>query len=454
MSPQLGLFGAIGIIVGSMIGSGIFRSPAAIATQVPRTLPFMVVWVGAGIVVLCGVLTYAELASRFSRTGGVFIYIREAFGPLPAFLFGWTEMTVIRASGLAATATVVAEYTLRLGGIVNNSAVHYVAALAIILVGAFNFIGIKFGSMVQNVTAGFKCAALLSLCMACFLVRPRVPVPAVSVPPLRGPITPTAIVLALVAALWVYDGWADLTFVSGEIKRPEWTVPVALVVGMVAVMAVYIVANLSYISLLTMDQIARAPLVAADAAYSILGSRGVTAISIATAVSAFGALNGSMMTGSRIFFAMAEEGLFFSVLAAVHPRFKTPSVAIVLATVLGVAFALAQSFEGAAAIFILAIWPFYGLAASAIYVVRRRNTLANRYKTPGYPVTPAVFILTALAITLAGLYSDMSYIYSHLSGHPSTYKPSGMLLVVVLVASGVPAYWIWKRYSDLHNRAG
>ena len=439
----MGLFGAISIIVGSMIGSGIFRSPAAIAEQIPQKLPFIGVWLGAGIVVLCGVLTYAELASRFTRTGGVFVYIREAFGPLPAFLFGWAEMTVIRASGLAATAIVVAEYALKLAGTRNNNAVHCVAALAIILVGTINFFGIRFGSMLQNATASFKYVALLLLFSSAYVLPSRITPagPAVSV---VQPVTVTAVALAIVSALWVYDGWADLTFVSGEIRRAERIVPVALVVGMVAVMAVYILTNLSYISTLGMDRIAQSPLVAADAAYSILGPRGVTAISVATVVSAFGSLNGSMLTGSRIFFAMAEEGLLFSVLASVHPRFKTPSVAIALATALGVAFALTQSFENAAGTFILAIWPFYALAASAVYVARRRHKTAKYFRTPGYPVTPAVFILAALAITGSSLYSDLSYIYHHMAGQPTTQRPSGMLLVTGLICSGIPFYEIWK----------
>jgi basic amino acid/polyamine antiporter, APA family len=452
LTRQLGLFGAISIIVGSMIGSGIFRSPAAIAEEVPRKLAFMGVWVGAGIVVLCGALTYAELASRFTRTGGVFIYIKEAFGPLPAFLFGWTEMTVVRASGLAATATVVAEYALKLGGLGNDRAVHYVAAFAIILVGALNFIGIRFGAMLQNMTASLKYLSLLLLFVAAFALSSHPRTPATTVPLTHQPIGLTAIVLAMVSALWVYDGWADLTFVSGEIRRAERTVPLALVVGMIAVMVVYLLTNLAYISLLTMNQIGRAPLVAADAAQSILGSKGVVAISIATVVAAFGALNGSMMTGSRIFFAMGEEGLFFAVLASVHSRFKTPSVAIVLATSLGVAFALAQSFESSAAMFILAIWPFYALAAAALYVVRQKDRTGGSYRTPGYPITPAVFILFALMITITGIYSDISYICSRFANQAPTHQPTGMLLVLLLISSGIPAYLIWRRY--LRWRAG
>ena len=444
---QLGLFGAISIIVGSMIGSGIFRSPAAIAEQVPGKLAFLGVWLVAGFVVLCGALTYAELASRFTRTGGVFVYIREAFGPLPAFLFGWTEMTVIRASGLAATAIVVAEYSLKLAGISNDRVVHYVAALAIVLVGALNFLGVKLGSMVQNATAGFKYAALVLLFVGACVLRWRTSTPAPSMPDTHAPITPTAVILAIVAALWVYDGWADLTFVSGEIKTAEHTVPIALVAGMLAVMLVYILSNLSYIFLLGMDRIAQSPLVAADAASSILGTSGVSAISIATVVSAFGSLNGSMLTGSRIFFAMGEEGVFFSALAAVHPRFKTPYAAIGLATLLGTTFALAQSFEGAASIFILAIWPFYALAAAAVYIARRKGKGASSYfRTPGYPVTPAVFILAALAITGSGLYSDVSYVYEKLERRPTPHHPSGMLFVLGLIALGIPVHEIWKRY--------
>jgi basic amino acid/polyamine antiporter, APA family len=454
----LGLISAIAVLVGSTVGSGIFRSPAGIAQKVPFADLFLLLWVLGGFFSLCGALTYAELAGALPRTGGVFVYLREGFGRLPAFLFGWSELIVIRASALGAISTVFAEYFLRLlgqpvtvdvqtaAGVVAQSApvVHYVAAGAIVVVAIFNFVGINIGAIVQNLTTGAKYAALVLLVLLAFLVGGRNPAPVASAAAAE-PVTSVALFgLALISILWVYDGWADVTFVSGEVKRPERNLPLALISGTLAVIVIYLLVNLAYMHLLDIGQIAISRLVAADAAFRVLGNAGVSLVSIAVMISAFGTLNGSMMTGPRIFFAMADDGLFFKKIASVHTRFKTPYVAIWLAAALAVVFVMVRTFEQLADAFVLAIWPFYALGVAAVYTLRRkRPDLPRPYRTLGYPVTPALFILAALFLLGNALLDDLKY-YGVISVVSPPSATSGALMVAGIILAGVPAYLIWQ----------
>jgi len=451
---SLGLLSAIGVLIGSTIGTGIFRSPAGIAGKVPDEGLYLLLWALGGFFSLCGALTLAELAGALPHTGGVFVYLREGWGRLPAFLFGWSELTIIRASALGAVATVFAEYFLRLVGKESPSAVHYVAAGAILLVAVFNIIGIKLGALVQNLTTGAKYGALVILVLAAFLIGANNPAPA----PTRTGEVPneTSLVmfgLAFISLLWVYDGWADVTFLSGEVKRPERNLPLTIIGGTLAVIAIYLLANFAYLHLLDVRQIAGSKLVAADTAYRIIGETGVKLVSIAVMISAFGTLNGSMMTGPRIFFAMADDGLFFKKIASVHPRFKTPYVAISLAAALAVVFVLVRTFEQLADAFVLAIWPFYAGGAAAVFALRRkRPDLPRAYRTWGYPVTPILFILAvillignALVEDLAhGLRDNFSYYRALFTGSTLPYESSSALLVFSIVLAGIPAYFIWN----------
>lgn len=440
---------AIAVLVGSTIGTGIFRTPAGIATRVPDEGLYLLLWALGGFISLCGALTLAELAGALPHTGGVFVYLREGWGRLPAFLFGWSELVIIRASALGAIATVFAEYFLRLLNIENAKAVHYVAAGAILLVGTFNFLGVKFGALVQNLTTGAKYLALVVLVAAAFLIGANNPAPASlqSTPP-ANEASLMLFGLAFISLLWAYDGWADVTFVSGEVKRPERFLPLTLIFGTIAVIAIYLLANLAYLHLLDINQIANSKLVAADAAYRIIGDIGVKLVSIAVMISAFGTLNGSMMTGPRIFFAMADDGLFFKKIASVHPRFKTPYVAITLAALMAVAFVMMQDFEQLADTFVLAIWPFYAGGVAAVYALRRkRPDLPRPYKTLGYPVTPALFILSVFFLIGNALRDDLNnigYYKALLTGGDTTGGVPGALMVFVIVVAGIPAYYIWQ----------
>ncbi|MFL6214778.1 MAG: APC family permease [Blastocatellia bacterium] len=457
---RLGLLSAIAVLVGSTIGTGIFRTPAGIATKVPIESAYLLLWGLGGFFSLCGALTLAELAGALPQTGGIFVYLREGWGRLAAFLFGWGELIIIRASALGAISTVFAEYFLRLlnqpttvvgdGGVAQSApAVHYVAAAAILVVAIFNILGIRLGALIQNLTASAKYVALILLVLAAFVIGAHHPSPVV-VPPGESLASPTAALfgLAFISLLWVYDGWADVTFVSGEVQRPERFLPRTLIGGTLAVIAIYLLANFAYLHLLDINEIAHSKLVAADVAYRIIGDTGVRLISIAVMISAFGTLNGSMMTGPRIFFAMADDGLFFKQIAAVHPRFKTPYVAISLAALLAINFVMVRSFEQLSDTFVLGIWPFYALGVAAVYRLRRtRPDLPRSYKTLGYPVTPALFILAVLLLVGNALVNDIRYYLARFAGGPNPHEWSGALMVAAIILAGIPAYYLWTRSS-------
>ncbi len=275
---RLGLWSAVAILVGSTIGGGIFRTPAIIAARVPSPWPMLGVWVLGGLLALCGALTYAELGALFPRSGGVFVYIREGFGRLPAFLFGWTELTLIRASALGAIATPFAEYLLRLLGYDPAQpgvadAVHYVAAGAIAVTATLNYVGVRWSALVLNASTAAKYGALVVLVLLAF-VTARGNFAHFAAP--AGTLSGGLFGLSLVSVLWAYDGWGDLSFVGGEVRDPERNLPRALILGTGAIILIYLLVNAAYLYLLPIEQMARSPLVAADAAQLLVGRTGVT----------------------------------------------------------------------------------------------------------------------------------------------------------------------------------
>jgi APA family basic amino acid/polyamine antiporter len=432
---SLGLFSAVAVLVGSTIGSGIFRTPALIARRVPAPVPMLAVWVLGGILVLCGALTYAELAGMHPRSGGVYVYVREGFGRLPAFLMGWTELLVIRASALGAIATVFAEYLLRSFGLDpalpgNARAVHNLAAVAIAVTAAFNYVGVRWSALVLNLTTTAKYGALALLVVVAFLVGRGDFAHFGGVAPAAGQTLDAGLFgLALVSVLWAYDGWADVSFVSGEVRNPRRNLPRALLLGTGAVVVIYLLVNAAYLYLMPLAEVARSPLVAADAAQLLVGRVGVGLVAVVVMISTFGTLAGSMLTGPRIFFAMADDGLFFRGVARVHPKFRTPSVAIVLTAGIGIAYVLARTFEQLADTFVLALWPFYALGAAAVFVLRRRPGLDRPVKVWGYPAPPILFLLSAFLILGNALVTD----------------PGGTALAFGVILAGLPAYWLWLR---------
>ena len=400
------------MVVGITIGSGIFRTPAGIARKLPGPLPLFGVWIAGGIVALCGALTLAEVAGAFPQTGGIYVFIRNAFGRLPAFLFGWAELAIIRAAAVGAIATTFAEYLLRVLGFDPSLApydgyVHYVAALAILVISILNGVGVRWGSLVQNVTTVAKYFGLL------FIVIVAI---AIGLPKTGGHFTPalpsgsfsiTPFGLALVSVLWAYDGWADLAFISGEVKDPERNLPRALIFGTIAVVAIYLLANVAYLGVMTVEEVGQSKLVAADVAFRLIGQPGVVLVAMTVMLSTLGTLNGSILTNPRVFFAMAADGLLFRKVAAVHPRYQTPYVAIGLTAVLGIVFVLLRTFEQLADTFVTAILPFYALGVASIFVFRKRG-YNPPFRAPLYPVAPILFVLATLYLLVNALIDESS----------------------------------------------
>jgi len=437
---RLGLLSAWAVLVGSTIGSGIFRTPAVVAGRVDAPGLYIAGWILGGVIALAGALTIAELAAMFPRTGGIYVYVREAFGPLPAFLFGWAEFVVIRPAAYGAIAITSAEYFWRLAGVDGGmepaglplTLAQLTAAGFIVLVAAVNYRGIQIGAIVQNASTFFKVGALLVLITLGFILPHGAPAaPAASAVPASGGLPPLAgFGIALVAILWAYDGWADLSFVGGEVKDPQRVLPRALLLGTGTVVLLYLGAIAVYWHIVPLDRMVGSPLIAADAAEAVLGRGGVVFVSLAIMISTFGTLNGSMMTGPRIFFAMADDRLFFRRLADVHPRFGTPALCIVLAAVLGVIYVSIRQFAELADQFIIGIWPFYALGVAAVFVLRRRQPdLARPYRVLGYPAVPAVFLLASV----------------YLLGNYMITEPGIFLWDVIVILSGIPIYIYWAR---------
>ena len=428
---RLGYWSAVAVLVGSTIGSGIFRSPAGIADRLPGPLSLAIVWVAGGLFALCGALTLSEVGSAYPHTGGVYVYIREAFGRLPAFLFGWSELTVIRAASLGAIAITFAEYALRVAGFDPSVApfdayAHYLAAAAIALLGFVNIVGVRWSSLLLNLTTFAKYGALVFIVLFAL---------AIGLPHTGGYYTPVAppgsfalpaFGLALVSTLWAYDGWADLSFVSGEVRDPQRNIPRALITGTVAVIVIYLLANLAYLAVMPVDQVRHSPLVAADVAQRLIGQPGVAFVGMTVMLSTFGTLTGSLLTAPRIFFAMAEDRLFFRFVARVHPVFETPYVAIGLSSLLGIVFVLLRSFEQLADTFVTAIVPFYALGVAAVFVLRKRDGYRPAFRVPGYPVVPALFVLSTVYLLANALWTPSSR--------------WGTAAVFAVVLAGIPVY--------------
>ncbi len=429
---QLGLFSAIAVLVGSTIGSGIFRSPAGIADKLPGPAPMLIVWSVGGLFALCGALTLAELAGALPQTGGMYAYIREGWGRLPAFLFGWTELLLIRAAALGAISITFAEYAVR--GLGFEPALEpyatyarFLAAGTLALMATINIVGLRYGSMVQNVTTIAKYGGLMVIILLAF---------ALGLPKTGGHFTPAvppgsfsigAFGLALVSVLWAFDGWADLSKVGGEVKDPRRNLPRGIVFGTLAVIAIYLLANLAYLSVLPIEEIRTARLVAADVAQRLVGPMGVTIVSLTVLVSTFGSINGSMLTGPRIFFALSDDKLFFPQVAAVHPKYKTPYVAILLAATLGIGFVLLRSFEQLADIFVTASLVFYILGVSAIFPLRRRVGWDPSVRVPFYPVVPLLFIAATLFLIVNAVMDPGAR--------------WGTLAVLGVIALGIPVFY-------------
>src|SRR5436189_1687886 len=437
----LGLWSSVALVIGITVGSGIFRSPAGIAQKVPSPALMLTLWVGGGLITLCGALSLAELAAALPETGGFYAYLREGWGRLAGFLFGWSQLVLIRASALGGIAVAFGDYLLRSFGV--DPIAHYGAARglsagAIAFAAAVNIVGVNLGAAIVGVSTVAKFSALAVLVVAALTLGGAHGATVGNLlTPTGAPIGLGSLGLALVSVLWAYDGFGDLSFAGGEVKDPQRHLPRAIMSGPLAIIAIYVLTNVAYLYVSPIDAVARSPLVAADTMVALFGRTGVVLVSLFVMISSFSSLNGSMLASPRIFFAMADDGLFFESIARVHPRFKTPYVAILLAAVLGMALVLSRSFEALTNTFVLAIWPFYALAVAAIYRLRRlRPEMPRPYRVVGYPVVPALFIASVVGFVVNALVNDTR----------------NTAITFALILAGIPVYYVAFRNTRDRRR--
>jgi basic amino acid/polyamine antiporter, APA family len=440
----LGRWDATFLTVGSVVGTGIFITTADIARVLPHQGMVLLVWTLAGFLTLAGALTYAELGAMFPRAGGMYHFLKEAYGPFWGFLFGWACFLIIMSGGIAALAVAFGEYLGSFAPFFSTANILFstplgpwtwtvsggqiAAALAILLLTAVNYIGLREGAGVQNFLTVFRIGAVVVFVALAFLVEARAPVsllaPLPSVPLLAG------VGVAMIAALWTYDGWYGPTFSAGEMRDPQRTLPFGLVWGTVIVMALYAMINLVYLRALSLDEMAATRRIAETAAAALFGAGGARTISFAVLVSTFGCLSATILYSSRIYLPMARDGMFFRGLAAVHPRYHTPGRSLWAQSLWGVVLALSGTYEQLYTYVVFALLLFHVATAGAVIVLRRSRPQAERpYRAFGYPWVPVLFILTSVLLV----------------GNTLIEKPVESLLGLGLLITGVPAYLWWRR---------
>ncbi len=433
---RLGLWSSIGLVIGITIGGGIFRTPAGIATRVPEPMLMMGVWILGGLIVLCGALAFAELSASMPETGGMYVYLREGWGRPVGFLYGWAQLVLIRAAALGGISSVFGEYFLRVVGV--DPAMHpdwadYLAAIAIVFAGATNIIGVQLGALFAGISTIAKFGALTLLVLASFLMGGSVGASFDNFSSTGATVDAGVFGLALISVMWAYDGFADLTFASGEVKDPQRNLPRAIIIGTLLIILIYLTANAAYLYINPIGVMAKSRLISADTMGSLFGQVGVSFVSVIVMISTFGSLMGSQLASPRIFFAMADDKMLFEPIARVHPKWNTPYIAISLASVLGVAMVMTQTFEQLTDTFVLAMWPFYALSVGAIYTLRKSQpNLQRPYKVVGYPVVPAVFIAAAIYLVVNALITD----------------PKWTSITFGVVLLGLPVY-----YAFFNNRS-
>ena len=413
-----------------MIGSGIFLVPTTIALYLHSSSLVILIWVVGGIVSLFGALAVAELGGMMPKAGGQFVYLREAYGPLWGFLYGWAAFFVIMSASIAAIAVGFATYVGYFFPI-NTAGVKIVAIASIVLLTAVNCFGVKFGAIVQNGFTLLKIAALCLLALLSFILSGGTvsnfsPVlPELPFTTMAGPLG-----LAMIAVLWSYDGWIEITYVAGEVKNPERNFHRSVIISTLIVIASYVFINLGYMYVLPLRTMAQSPLVASDAATVILGPAGASLIALAVIGSTFGANNGFVFTGARIYYAMAKEGLFFRSFAKIHPRFHTPIPSLVGQGLWASLLVLSGTYDDLITHVVFVSWIFYAMSCGAVFLLRKKwHDTPRPYKTWGYPYTPVVFIVFAL----------------YLVGNTIIEDPHSTAISVGLLLLGIPAMYYWKK---------
>lgn len=396
---ELGVFSAALLVVGGIIGSGIFFTPAEVARALPSATTIFSVWVLGGFLALAGALTYAELGAMLPDAGGPYVYIRHAFGSLPAFLYGWMNLLSIASGAIAAVAMGFAGYLGRFIDLAPMGGPIGVAAATIVLLSLTNILGIRPGAALQNVLTAAKIVALAALIVGGLVLWTSIgaPLPVPDAPPPRQSLV-TGFAAAFVAVLFTIGGWQQMNMVAGEIRDPERTIPKALLIGILIVIAIYLGANAVYLHALGRDGLAASAAVAADTASRLVGPVGASFITISAMISILGFVNVAILANARIPYALARDGVFFESVGKVHPRFGTPHIAIILCGgwALVLLFATKGGIGDLLSGVVFADWIFFGLGAASVFQLRRTRPDARRpYRAWGYPIVPAIFVISA-----------------------------------------------------------
>ena len=440
LKRDLGIWAALAIVVGTVIGSGIFRVPQSMILNVGTVPLVFLAWVVGGALSLAGALTYAELAAAMPGAGGEYVYLTEAYGPLWGFLYSWTQMWVAKSGSIATLATAFFEYTAhfipefeRVWFTAGPFSVKYGQAFAMVLIlglGGINYLGVRIGGDVQVAVTALKIALIAFIILAgLFYAHPATAI--AGAPPLAPPAF-AGFIAALVGALWAYDGWNNVGMVASEVRNPQRNLPLALIGGTLGVIAIYMLANWAYFRVLSPAEVGAHKLVAAEMMQRMQGPAGASAVSIAAMISIFAALNGSILTGARVPYAAARDGLFFRSAARVHPAFHTPGVSILMLTAWSSVLVLSGKYEQLYDFVIFGSWILYAMATASVFVLRRkRPDLARPYKTVGYPVVPLLFLAGAALLEISTLLT----------------KPRESIAGIVLILLGLPFYFYWRSRS-------
>jgi len=445
LKRDLGLWSAVAIVVGTVIGSGIFIVPQTMVKLVGTPQLVFVVWVVGGLLSLAGALSYAELAAAMPQAGGEYVYLNEGYGPLWGFIYGWTQSVVAKSGSIAILATGFFQYfanfwpeldhvflilPIPIGAHGSPLEIRYGQLLAMVLIfflGVLNYFGVKVGGDVQVVVTILKVASI-ALIVVVGLGWGH-PAAAIRTLPLAH-LTVLGFFAALVKSLWAYDGWNNVSMVASEIRKPQRNLPLALIWGTVSVIVIYILVNMAYFHVLSPGQVANTNRVAATMMRQVAGPAGANLVSIAAMLSMFAALNGSILSGARVPYALARDGYFFSPMARVNAAHHTPGAAIMGLSAWGMIVVLSGTYDQLLDYVIFASWILYGMTAATVLVLRRkRPDLIRPYKTLGYPVVPVLFVIMAVAIVISALYNS----------------PRESLLGLGLILIGLPFYFHWKK---------
>jgi len=430
---RVGLFSGVMMVIGGIIGSGIFRNPQVVAQRVHTPGLTLGTWVLGGAIALIGAFVYGELGARFPRAGGGYVYIRDAYGTLPAFLYAWALLLMVATGAIAAVAVTFANYFIALTGLA--IAPNVLAGIAIVALTVVNFLGVRPGAVTQNIFTVLKLAALAVVIGAGLAALAHwLPAPPPAGAPVAAPASPIlALAAALVPVLFSYGGWQQTNYIAEEIIDPERNLPRALVIGVIGVVIVYLLANWTYLATLGPAGLAASEAPAADAMGRLLGPAGRTFITAGIVVSTFGFLNLVILVSPRVYQAMAADGLFFPRLARLHPRYRTPGAALVVQCVWAVLLLGLGTYGALLDYVVFADWITFSATASTLFIYRAR---ARRqaggdpatFLTPGYPVTPLLFIAAGIYVVVGSIASN----------------PANALKGTALLLAGVPVYLFWR----------